>query len=157
MGDQQKGWLGPQVISCPSCGVRLFRVDHSPFADDWLLYCNACPQAVEVSFYDPVARKVLARLSPTECSTWEGKMEALCAFLKSCSCGGRFDAHASRRCFDCNAAVIAGETVDLSIFTGCEDDPDRDATDTEQKQYDDWRSAFVRTSGLWDPKVSLLD
>ena len=51
-------WLNGRPIVCTSCGYQLYRVDHSPFDDGWLLYCDCCPRRVDVSFYDPVVRQI---------------------------------------------------------------------------------------------------
>ena len=48
-------WLEAEVIACPSCGLRLYSVLHSPMFDDFRLYCDRCPRAVEVR--NPLGRR----------------------------------------------------------------------------------------------------
>jgi hypothetical protein len=43
-------WLRPRLLDCPKCALRLFRIDHSPMMDDYRLYCDRCPRAIEISF-----------------------------------------------------------------------------------------------------------
>jgi hypothetical protein len=48
-------WLDAAVIVCPGCGMRLFRVIHSPFCDDHRLYRDRCPRAIECGAIVPEA------------------------------------------------------------------------------------------------------
>ena len=47
-------WLNAAIVICPQCDVQLYRVDRSPMADEWMLYCDQCANRVEVSYYDPI-------------------------------------------------------------------------------------------------------
>ncbi len=53
--------LNAQIIECPQCKEKLYRVDHSPFSDDDTFYCDSCEKRVEVSFYDEKRRKIFKR------------------------------------------------------------------------------------------------
>ncbi len=139
-------WLVAEVVCCPGCGVRLFAVLHSPFCDDYRLYCDGCPKAVEVSFYDPVCVRAVDRL-PAE-RTWEETMSAIEPLLRPCMCGGRFRGAAPRRCFRCGDGVPAASRKDLSPYTGCED-TGRDPTPEEQAAYDRFEAEFIRRERLW--------
>jgi ribosomal protein S27AE len=141
-------WLHPRVLDCPACGLRLFRVDHSPMIDDYRLYCDRCPRAIEISLYDDT-------LSATERRLPAGHdrrqlMAAVEPRLRPCRCGGRYRDAAPRRCFRCNAEVVADDPagVDLSPYIGPEDQG-REPTDAEQRQFDLHEREFVRTEGLW--------
>jgi hypothetical protein len=152
MALDEEGWLRPRVIACPQCATRLFRVDHSPFDDAYLLYCDRCPRAAEVSFYDPGMDRVRRELTRENIPDpgYEALMRGIEARLLPCSCGGRFRHDASRRCFHCGAEVVTGEPgVDLSPYTGCEDQQDRDPTDEEQAVYDRFVAEFIRKEGHW--------
>jgi len=63
--DQAEQWLHPHRVVCPQCHAQLFSVLHSPFADDYVLYCDRCARRVEVSFYDPVVLALDTRLRDT--------------------------------------------------------------------------------------------
>ncbi len=82
MAEADDNWLDAEVVACPGCGERLFAVVHSPMCDDHRLYCDRCPRAIEVSYYDPVLRcevdQLLARYS------WEQVMAAIEPLLGSC-------------------------------------------------------------------------
>lgn len=54
----EDNWLNAQIIECPQCKEKLYRVDHSPFSDDDTFYCDSCEKRVEVSFYDEKRRKI---------------------------------------------------------------------------------------------------
>ena len=59
VGESEEGnWLRAAHIACPHCHCPLYRVDHSPLADDWLLYCDSCANRAEVSYYDPVVTAI---------------------------------------------------------------------------------------------------
>jgi hypothetical protein len=139
-------WLDAAVIACPSCGVRLFRVIHSPFCDDHRLYCDACPRAIEISYYDPNYVKVLNNLGQGH--TREQIMATVEPLLKPCKCGGRYRDKSPRHCFSCWTVVPAAATHDLTPYIGCEDS-DRDPTAAEQAEYEKFDAAFVGRTDLW--------
>ena len=139
-------WLEAEVIACPSCGLRLYAVLHSPMFDDFRLYCDRCPRAVEVSFYDSVCMDAVDRL-PDE-RTWKQAMAAIEPRLRPCWCGGKFRGDAPRHCFTCGAAVPAAELKDLSPYTGCED-ADRDPSPEEQATFGVFEAEFIGREGLW--------
>ena len=152
MTANEEKWLRPRVIACPQCATRLFCVDHSPFDDAYLLYCDRCARAAEVSFYDSgmVAVRNELKRQGTPSPNHEALMRGIEGRLLLCSCGGCFRHDASRRCFRCGAEVVTGEPgVDLSPYTGCEDQQDRDPTAEEQAVYDRFVAEFIRKVGLW--------
>lgn len=53
-GPGDDNWLHAEVFPCPTCQQALYRVDRSPFYDDYRLYCDQCANSVEVSYYDSV-------------------------------------------------------------------------------------------------------
>ena len=146
--DLDDDWLRQRVLECPKCALRLFRVDHSPMVDDYRLYCDRCPRAIEISLYDPTLTAAQKRL-PAEHDRSQ-LMAAIEPLLRACVCGGRYRDDAPRRCFRCNAQVIADDPadVDLSPYIGPEDQ-DREPTDAEQARFDAFASEFVRTEDLW--------
>jgi hypothetical protein len=139
-------WLDAAVIACPGCKVRLFRVIHSPFCVDYRLYCERCPRAIEISYYDTVYSKLLNALG--EGQTREQIMAAMEPLLKPCKCGGHFRDTAPRHCFACGTAVPEAATHDLSPYTGCEDSG-RDPTAEEQAVYDQFEAAFIGRENVW--------
>jgi hypothetical protein len=139
-------WLEAEAVACPGCGGRLFAALHSPFCDDYRLYCDRCPRAAEVSFYDPVCKAAVDELPDGR--TWEQTMAAVEPLLRPCACGGRFRGDAPRRCPACSAVVPAAARKDLSPYTGCEDGS-RDPTPEEQAAYDRFEAAFIRREQLW--------
>jgi hypothetical protein len=139
-------WLDAAVIICPGCGTRLFRVIHSPFCDDHRLYCDRCPRAIEISYYDQNYGKVLVTLGQGH--TREQIMAAMEPLLRPCRCGGRFRDTSPRHCFTCGAVVPEAPTHDLSPYTGCEDS-NREPTEEEQAAYDKFDAAFIGRENLW--------
>src|SRR5688500_15130738 len=100
-------WLNPRLLNCPCCDAQLFAVDHSPFYDEWYLYCDSCACRAEVSFYDPIAGAIAA-------PTFEERCALIERALRPCDCGGAFRFSAPRRCPSCRTLVIDGSTgVDL--------------------------------------------
>src|SRR5947209_6339576 len=96
MADTRDNWLEAEVVGCPGCGTRLYAVLHSPFCDDYRLYCGRCPRAVEVGFYDPLCRAAVDNLPAGR--TWEQTMAAIEPLRRPCGCGGQFRGAAPRRC-----------------------------------------------------------
>jgi hypothetical protein len=139
-------WLEAGVVGCPGCGTRLYAVLHSPFCDDYRLYCDHCPRAVEVSFYDPVCKTAVDRLPADR--TWEQMMAAFEPLLRPCECGGRFRGNAPRRCFACRAVVPAATGKDLSLYSDGVDGS-RDPTGEELAAFERFEGEFIRRDGMW--------
>src|SRR5579884_2738134 len=99
--DEEEDWLHGERFQCFHCHQRLYRVDHSPFYDEYFLYCNRCPMRVEVSYYDPVFERVYKQVRQTyrtgEAELYVALMRAIEPHLKSCLCGGIFCHNAPRR------------------------------------------------------------
>ncbi|MDA0587679.1 MAG: hypothetical protein O2820_05300 [Planctomycetota bacterium] len=142
--DSDDNWLNASVINCPSCAEKLFRVDHSSFYDEWHLPCGACAKWAEVSSCDPRAAELRSNVG----NEFEHLIAAIEESLKPCTCGGRFNHAAARRCFKCGSVVVAELGVDVSIYTGCENE-DRDPTDEEQSRFDRFEAEFARRTNLW--------
>jgi hypothetical protein len=143
-------WLDAAVIACPNCGIRLFRVIHSPFCDDHRLYCDNCPRAIEISYYDANYSRILNSLGQdqTAASRREQIMAAMEPLLKACKCGGRFRDTSPRHCFTCGAVVPEAATHDLSRYTGCEDSG-REPTREEEAVYHSFEADFIGREDLW--------
>lgn len=141
-----ENWLRAAVVHCPSCNAKLFRVDHSPFYDCWLLYCDCCPTAVEISYYDSRIASLRSQLN----EDFDGGklLEGIEKGLNLCTCGGSFRVTSPRRCFQCATIVLNESGADLSPYTGCENE-DRDPTAEEQARYEAFEERFVRKSNLW--------
>lgn len=93
---------------------RLYQVDHSPLLDEYRLYCDSCPNSVEISYYDPVCLEIDRGLPADRRVSFGAKMAEIERRLRLCCCGGHYRYNASRRCYYCQAEVIIGETgVDL--------------------------------------------
>jgi ribosomal protein S27AE len=139
-------WLEAEILTCPGCGARLFAVIHSPFYDDHRLYCDRCPRAVEISYYDGVYRQAVDRL-PAQ-YTGAQLRAAIEPLLRGCSCGGRFRWDAPRHCFHCGAEVPAAALKDLSPYTGGVEG-DIDPTPEEQAAFDRFEAEFIGRSAVW--------
>ncbi len=141
-------WLRPEVVECPGCGTSVFQVDHSPFDSVWRIYCDRCPQSVEVSFYDQVVDRIRTLFPPAEDQTaFFSEIERR---LKGCACGGEYRFLAPRRCYNCGFEITNDSAVDLYIYLGIQTEPEhRDPTEAEQAAFDDWQSRFVKTTDLW--------
>ena len=113
--ETEENWLEASIVSCRCCGVRLFCMLHSPMCDDHRLYCNRCPRAVEISFYDPVFEQAVEGLS--EESTWEQAMARVEPLLKACPCGGRYGSTELRHCFACGSLVPEAFGKDSDLYT----------------------------------------
>ncbi len=146
MTEADDNWLEAEVISCPGCGVQLYAVLHSPFCDDYRLYCDHCPHAVEISFYDPVCMAVVDRLPDDR--SWEMTMAAIEPLLRPCECGGRFRGGAPRRCFACVSEVPAAARKDLlPHYEGV--DLAREPTAEQQAEFDRFEAEFIGREHLW--------
>jgi hypothetical protein len=135
-------WLNPGFVACPSCGIRLFRVDHSPFYDEWWLYCTRCPRHAEVSYYAPIVAKLRRD------GAIESRIEAL---LRPCTCGGTFSFAASRRCPSCSSVVLAAESgADIfpEVF-GAPAGPDGEPSEQQTAEAEAFERNFVRREDLW--------
>ena len=141
-------WLRPRVVECPGCGTSLFQVDHSPFIDAWRIYCDRCPQSVEVSFYDQVVAPLWDLYPPAEDKdAFFGEIERR---LKDCACGGSYRFRATGRCYNCGFEITDDPDVDLYVSFGIQSELEhRDLTPAEQAAFDDWQSRFIRTKDVW--------
>ena len=150
--NSEENWLHGERIACSSCHQWLYRVDHSPFLDDYALYCTRCPIRVEVSYYDPVVRQVeqqVRQASGARQGEWFVTfMRALEERLKPCRCGGSFRRDAPRRCFTCHAPVISDITMSIDLYPGWMDyasEPDA----SSEVQAEQWETQFIRTKDIW--------
>lgn len=148
--DSDDNWLHYEVIVCPTCQTRLGRVDHSPFSDDWTLYCDGCANRVEVGFYDPVVDELEKTLPPHTERSDDTLLQAIEHRLRACDCGGHYCHDAPRRCYHCNTIVIRDEPwVDLGPHIYDFMPEYRDPTPEEHAQYDAWERAHVRRDDFW--------
>lgn len=145
-------WLHGSIIACPHCQHRLYRVDHSPFADDWQLYCDGCANRVEVSYYDPVVDDIRMQVSiQTEQSAVAAlvaQLTAIEARLKPCSCGGHYRYDAPRRCHVCLSDVIIGEP-DVDLWPGYFGIIEREPTPEEVVLFEQFASKHIRSGDIW--------
>lgn len=146
MAEDDDNWLDAEVVDCPGCAAQLYAAIHSPMCDDYRLYCDRCPRAIEVSYYDPVLCRVEDRL-PAE-RTWEQIMAAIEPLLRPCQCGGRFQGLAPRHCFVCGTEVPSASGKDVYPYVGWED-ANRDPTDEEQAAFDRFEAEFIERERLW--------
>ena len=138
-------WLEAEVITCPGCGLGLFTVFHSPHLDDHRLYCDCCPNAIEISYYDPAYARAVP---PSGEYNRDQIMAAVEPLLRLCECGGRFRDNAPSRCFHCRAEVPAAAHKDLYPYIGCEGE-ERDPTPKELAEYRRFDAEFIRREGFW--------
>lgn len=135
-------WLAAEVLACPGCGARLFAVLHSPFCDDHRLYCDRCPRAVEVSYYDATYSRVVDHSA----SSWDRIMAVIEPLLRPCDCGGPFRGRAARRCPACGVVVPAAADKDLSPYLGDDDD---DPGEENLAAFEAFEAAFIRRAAVW--------
>lgn len=146
-----ENWLHAEHILCPACQEPLFRVDHSPMADDWLLYCEQCANRVEVSFYDPVATALFDALITQQHRPASDLMQAIEQRLKPCHCGGRYRHDAPRRCHRCLAEVLT-DAAGVDLWPGYYDvDVDeREPTEEEIALVGRFEANHLRRTDLWN-------
>jgi hypothetical protein len=140
--------LHPAHVACSHCGADLFRVDHSPRYADVLLYCTDCARRAEVAFDDPVYAQIVAQAGaePGAASI----LRAVEQRLRSCVCGGRFSADAPRRCYQCDAVVIARAPA-VDLWPGyCDFDMDQRMPPAEDiERINAFDASHIRRTDLW--------
>src|SRR5262249_47269956 len=150
-------WLHANIFPCPHCGTPLFRVDRSPMSDDYRLYCDRCPNSVEVSYYDDVCRHLDEERRADVPEGWPGEVakgELIEQYLRPCDWGGSYQFNAARRCPTCQQPVVVDEPwVDLSPSINGSELEDRDPTLEEQDVYEQFTAAHIRTRDLWKPGI----
>jgi hypothetical protein len=148
--DEEENWLHGEQIQCSHCHQRLYRVDHSPFYDEYFLYCSRCPTRVEVGYYDPVFQQVDKLVRQTskmgEKGLYAALMQAVEAHLKPCHCCGNFYHDAPRRCFRCHMPVISENPDGIDLFPEW---MDNDSPDDLSEQEERWLAQFVRAEDIW--------
>jgi predicted RNA-binding Zn-ribbon protein involved in translation (DUF1610 family) len=148
-------WLHASVFPCPHCGTALFRVDRSPLSDDYRLYCDRCPNSVEVSYYDDVCRRLDEERRADMPAGWPaaaGKRALIEEYLRPCDWGGTYRFNAARRCPACQQPVVVDEPwVDLFPSINGVEMQDRDPTPEEQHLYERFAAPHIRTHDLWKP------
>lgn len=149
----EDNWLHANVFPCPHCGTRLFRVDHSPMSDNYTLYCDRCPNSVEVSYYDEVCLRLDKEHLADVPEGWlreAAKREVIEQHLRPCDCGGTYHFNSARRCSSCHQPVIVEEPwVDLFPSINGVEMEDRDPTPEEHDVYEQFAAAHIRTHNLW--------
>jgi hypothetical protein len=150
-------WLHARVSPCPHCDTQLFRVDRSPISDDYCLYCDRCPNSVEVSYYDDVCQRLDHERRADTPGGWSGeaaKHERIEQLLRLCDCGGSYGFNAARRCPFCHQPVVMDEPwVDLYPSINGIEMEDRDPTPEEQALFDQFAAAHIRTRDIWKPGI----
>jgi DNA-directed RNA polymerase subunit M/transcription elongation factor TFIIS len=146
-------WLDSETFPCPHCGALLYRVVHSPMYDHWQLYCDSCANSVEVNYYDTMASALVDEISSdASVSTGERytvQMRAIESALRDCSCGGRYQHDAPRRCHVCNTIVI-NDAVGIDLWPVIVDaDEDVEPTPDQITEVDRFVAAHVRAHDIW--------
>ena len=146
-----ENWLHAEHIACPHCAEDLYRIDHSPFYDDAVLYCDRCANRVEVTLGDPMVA-ALAATMPAEREE-QGRAVLLRAIeeqLTACTCGGHFRYDAARRCHACLAVVIAG-AADVDLWPGFVDlgGDEEDPADDVAARSNAFDAAHIRRHDIW--------
>jgi len=149
--NEEENWPHGEQIHCPHCHLLLERADHSPFLDDYSLYCNRCPIRVEVSSYDPVVEQVQNQVRQAT-GTDQGEryygalMRAVEARLKPCRCGGVFCYDAPRRCFRCHTPVISEHPQGIDLYPEWREDLENDEI---IKRTEHFEAQFIRKKDIW--------
>ncbi len=153
-------WLHAEVFPCPGCLEALFRVDRSPFADDYRFYCDQCANSVEISYYDAMTLAIdrdLASHSDAD-PGWEReqvKRRLIEARLRSCVCGGQYKSDAPRRCPFCLTVAVADCPEGVDLWPGCMWwEEDRDPTHEESERAEAYFTQYVRERAIWRKGVS---
>ena len=94
-------------INCPKCH-RTFSLGqkyayHAGFSNVGFLYCEACPNLVVFSSFDPRYTKIVGQVHPWTLNLL--KKRKIERELRPCSCGGRFRFAAKPRCPLCNKPI----------------------------------------------------
>jgi hypothetical protein len=117
-------------INCPKChqtfSVKQNWPYHAGFGNTGFLYCDACPNLVLFSSFDPHYVEIVGKVHPWTLNFYQKwKIERQ---LKSCACGGRFRFAATPRCPLCNEPIpsILPDSIHF-IETGKRLDSDKEA------------------------------
>ncbi|TWJ12559.1 hypothetical protein LX16_3319 [Stackebrandtia albiflava] len=124
---------------CPECGRRLHRIDHSPFEDFHLLYCDGCPRMAEVGHGDAGYAEIRHAHPGAEHAKL---MSVVAERLRPCDCGGRFRADAPRRCPFCATTVVTRDAAGVDVTPAWSDDASVDDTEAVT-------AALTRRTDLW--------
>jgi hypothetical protein len=148
---EDDNWLNARTLACPRCETHLFAVDHSPFCDSHILYCDACPRRVEVGFYNPIYKELFAEVAGdgAEASQYAALMSAIERRLMPCDGVGHYKHDAQGRCYSCSSIIdICEPGVDL--WPGFHNfNEDREPTEAEQALADEFMMKYVRTANIW--------
>lgn len=146
MGTQtDDNWLNAKIIRCPACAAVLFQVDHSPMEDAWRLYCERCPKAALVSFYDRALAPLRAEL--TRSGDKDRFFRSIEERLRPCDCSGAFLFNAARRCYKCQQVVTKDHWVDLHPSFGGE--LDAEVSQETIDRFEAHERKFLREDDLW--------
>lgn len=148
--DTEDDGLHAAIVVCPQCHTRLYRVDTSPMAAQWILYCEACARRVVVEFYD-AGTKPLWDATPPGSDRGQRLSSQIEAHLKPCVCGGAFRVAAPRRCYCCQSPVLTDAPgVDLWPVSYYVDYEETEiATPGEMAQASDFEETYVRRTDIW--------
>jgi len=151
--EHDQDWLDSQTFACPHCSTLLYRVVHSPFYDHWQLYCDSCANSVEVSYYDKTADALIANVSTNASvasdDNYTLQMRAIEEALRDCSCGGRYQHDAPRRCYVCHTPVI-DDAAGIDLWPGFVDaDEDVEPTPDQIAEVERFVTAHIRTHDIW--------
>ena len=143
----EDNWLNAQIVDCPQCKEKLYRVDPLPFFDSDFFYCDSCAKRVEVSFYDNVRKQILSKFGDNK-DQYQNIQEVENE-LRPCDCGGNFKYHAPRRCIYC-ATIVIDEGGGIDIYPSYASiDEDKEPTKDEQEKYERFESKSTRTENIW--------
>jgi hypothetical protein len=142
-------WLNAAIIICPQCDVQLYRLDRSPMADEWMLYCDQCANRVEVSYYDSITLALDKAIPPGD-DHYHVLSTQIEDHLKPCDCGGTFRFNAARRCYHClNPLIIDGAGIDLWPAYYDINVDECDPTEEEEARVAAFEEAHVRRTDIW--------
>jgi hypothetical protein len=146
-------WLDARTLGCPHCQTPHYAVLRSPLYDEWQLYCDRCPNRVEIRHADPVAQWLGDELSARAGAPVHRSVAHLRAIekrLKPCSCGGRYRHDAPRRCHECHGVVMAdAPDTDLWHMVYGIDADERDLTDEEAAIAARFEATHIRRDDIW--------
>lgn len=138
-------WLNAAHFECPHCGEKLYRVDHSPFSDDYQLYCERCPRSVSVVKWTSEFLIIRELATKNGQVTRNNLMKLVEERLQPCDCGGTFRDDAPRRCYQCGEIVISN-MPDVDIYPYL---PEEEFTETQEIRFAEFEEKFHRHENIW--------
>lgn len=145
----ENNWLEAEVFDCSNCRNKLFKVGHSPLADEDIFYCNSCPKRVDVGFYDKKRTELAKQIEIGTKENWQKLIKIIESQLKPCDCGGNYQFKSLRRCCYCSE-IIKEINFSFELYPSyfyCKED--KEPTEEETEKVGRFMAEFIRTKNIW--------